>query len=213
MKNYYHAEEIEVGIDEAGRGCLAGPIFAAAVIWDKNRPIIGVKDSKKLTPQKRKKLREEIEKYAIDYCVAYIDNDYIDKTHIGKANMKAMHQALSGITTDYDTILVDGIYFKPYSFKSHRCFKGGDNLYTSIACASILAKTYHDDYIENLCKMYPQMEQYEWMSNMCYGTEAHFTAIKKYGITKFHRKSFGICGQVPMRKDIKYHDDIEDDLE
>lgn len=206
MKNYYHSTEIEVGTDEAGRGCMAGPIFAAAVIWPKDRPLIGIKDSKKLKPEKRKQLRLEIEKYAIDYCVAYIDNDEIDRTHIGKANMKAMHEAIDGIMTPFDTILVDGTYFKPYFMKSHRCFKGGDNLYTSIACASILAKTYHDDYIENLCKTYPQLNDYEWTKNMCYGTEPHMDAIKKYGISKYHRKSFGICGQVPLRKDIKYHD-------
>lgn len=206
MQNYYNKTEIEVGVDEAGRGSLAGPIFAAAVIWPKDKDLPGVKDSKKLTPQKRKQLREEILKYAIDYCVAYIDNDEIDEINIGKANMKAMHEAINGIKTDFDTILVDGSYFKPYLFKSHRCIVKGDDKYMSIACASILAKTYHDDYIQQLCSKYPLLNDYDWLSNMCYGTQTHMDAIKKYGISKYHRKSYVNCKNVPMRTDISYDD-------
>lgn len=202
MENYYHETEIEVGIDEAGRGCLAGPIFAAAVIWPKDKELPGVKDSKKLTPAKRKELRELIEKFAIDYCVAYIDNNEIDNTNIGKANMKVMHEAIAGINTEFDTILVDGNHFKAYPFKSHRCFVGGDNKYMSIACASILAKTYHDDYIENLCTLYPKLNEYDWLSNMCYGTEKHLNSIKKLGISKYHRRSYAGCDKAKLRTDI-----------
>lgn len=200
MNNYYHKTEVEVGVDEAGRGCLAGPIFAAAVIWPKDKELPGVKDSKKLTATKRQELREFIEKYAIDYAVAYIDNQEIDKINIGKANMKVMHEAIAELYTPFDTILVDGNHFKAYPFKSHRCFVGGDNKYMSIACASILAKTYHDDYIENLCIKHPELNDYDWMSNMTYGTETHLNAIKKYGISKYHRRSYACCMNVKLRK-------------
>jgi len=202
MENYYNKTEIEVGVDEAGRGSLAGPVFAAAVIWPKDKIIVGIKDSKKLTPLKRRQLREEIEKHAIDYCVAYIDNDEIDKTHIGIANMMAMHEAIKGIMTPFDNILVDGNYFTPFSMKSHKCITKGDNKYVSIACASVLAKTYHDDYIDNLCLKHPQLSDYDWKNNHCYGSDKHIKAIKKYGITKYHRKSYSNYRQLPVRKDI-----------
>jgi ribonuclease HII len=204
MKNYFNKTEIEVGTDEAGRGCLAGPIFAAAVIWPKDKELPGVKDSKKITPQKRKQLRSEIEKHAIDYCVAYIDNDEIDVINIGKANMKVMHEAIAGLQTEFDTILVDGNHFKSYHFKSHRCIVGGDNKYMSIACASILAKTYHDDYIQHLCSKYPKLNDYDWLSNMCYGAPKHLDAIKKYGVSKYHRKTYAGCTGVFERDDIEY---------
>lgn len=206
LLNYYNKDEIEVGIDEAGRGCLAGPIFAAAVIWPKDKNIPEIKDSKKLTPEKRRYLRELIQKYAIDYCVAYIDNNEIDKINILAANMKAMHEAISGLRTDFDTLLVDGNYFKPYQFKSHRCIIKGDDKYISIACASILAKTYHDDYIEDLCYKYPLLNDYDWLKNQCYGSEKHINVIKEKGITKFHRRSFGLCQTASYRTDINYDD-------
>ncbi|NDB85286.1 MAG: ribonuclease HII, partial [Alphaproteobacteria bacterium] len=170
MELFYNQDDIEAGIDEAGRGCLAGPIFAAAVIWPKDKELKGVKDSKKLTAKQRKDLRNEIEANCIDFCVAYIDNDEIDNTHIGHANMKAFHEALKGLSVEFDTILVDGKYFKPFCITPHKCIIGGDNKYMSIACASILAKTYHDDYIENLCKTHPLLEVYDWRNNMTYGT-------------------------------------------
>lgn len=199
MKNYYHKTEIEVGTDEAGRGCLAGPIFAAAVIWPKDKDLPGVKDSKKLKASERKELRELIEEHAIDYAVAYIDNEEIDKINIGKANMKVMHEAIDGLFTPFDTILVDGNHFKSYPSKSHQCIVKGDNKYMSIACASILAKTYHDDYIENLCIKHPELNDYNWLNNMTYGSKAHLDAIKKYGITKYHRQSYSCCANVKLR--------------
>lgn len=200
LQPYLNPDQIEVGIDEAGRGCFAGPIFAAAVIWDKNKHIEGVKDSKKLTAKKRKELRDIIQEEAIEYCVAYIDNHEIDKTNITAANMKAFHEALGGLQQHFDMILVDGSYFKPYPFKSYKCIPQGDNKFISIACASILAKTYHDEYIEQLCHQYPVLNDYDWLSNMTYGTQKHRDAIKKYGITKFHRKSYVSCQGYPMRK-------------
>jgi ribonuclease HII len=202
MELYYNKTEIEVGIDEAGRGCLAGPVFAAAVIWPKDLEIPEIRDSKKLSPHRRKELRKVIIENAIDYSVAYIDNNEVDITNILKANMKAMHEAIDGLTENFDTLLIDGNYFKSYGFKSHRCIVGGDDKYMSIACASILAKTYHDDYIEYLCSKYPRLNQYNWLSNMCYGTQTHLAAIKKYGITKYHRKTFKGCNGYPLRNDI-----------
>lgn len=202
MELFYNQNDIEAGVDEAGRGCLAGPIFAAAVIWPKDKELKGVKDSKKLSAKQRKELRIEIEKNCIDFCVAYIDNNEIDNTHIGHANMKAIHEALKGLKTDVDLILVDGKYFKPFCLTSHKCIIGGDNKYMSIACASILAKTYHDDYIESLCNKYPLLDVYDWRNNMTYGTAKHIDAIKKYGITKYHRQSYNICKGQPIRLDI-----------
>ena len=194
--------KIEVGIDEAGRGCLAGPIFSAAVIWDPEIKIEGLKDSKRLTEKKRYELRDFIEKNAIDYAVTMVDNNFIDANHIGIANMKAMHDALDKIKRPYDFVLVDGCYFKPYKDYEHECIKQGDNKFAPIACASILAKTYRDDYIKNLVNTIPELEVYDWKNNMTYGTKKHIDAIKKYGITKYHRKSFGICNTAKMREDI-----------
>lgn len=192
-------DDIEVGLDEAGRGCLAGPIFAAAVIWDSNKefPLSIINDSKKLSPQQRYKLREIIEKESIDYSVSFIDNDEIDLTNITKCNMKAMYQCLDALQTKYDRILIDGSYYKPHNdIDCHTIIKG-DQKIISIACASILAKTYHDDYIYKLVYEYPILNQYGWLSNQSYGTLTHRDAIKKYGVTKWHRKSYKICHNLP----------------
>lgn len=197
-----NSDSIEVGLDEAGRGCLAGPIFAAAVIWDKNKPFPAINDSKKLTKKKRQELRTVIEAEAIDYCVAYIDNNDIDETHIGIANMKAMHEAIEGLETPFDMLLVDGVNFKKYEDKPHVCITKGDSKLVSIASASVLAKTYHDDYIEQLCHQHPQLNDYDWMNNMCYGSAKHMKAIKEHGITKYHRQSYSPCANMPMRDDI-----------
>jgi ribonuclease HII len=202
MELFYDKNEIEAGVDEAGRGCLAGPIFAAAVIWPKDKDLVGVKDSKKLTAKQRKQLRQQIEENCIDFCVAYIDNNEIDNTHIGHANMKAIHEALDGLNTEFETILVDGKYFKSYGSTPHKCIIGGDNKYMSIACASILAKTYHDDYIESLCDKFPLLDVYDWRNNMTYGTSKHIDAIQTYGITKYHRKNYNICKGMTVRDDI-----------
>jgi ribonuclease HII len=199
MKIYY-SDKLEVGIDEVARGCLAGPVFTAAVIWPKdlNCDIQNqIKDSKKLSRKKRKLLREYIEANAIDFSVAYKDNTIIDEYNILNATHMAMHDALNNLNVVPEFILVDGNSFKPYYYDNdlieHVCVIEGDNQYLSIACASILAKEYHDEYIENLLENDSDLKKYDWENNMCYGTKKHMDAINKYGITKYHRKTFGIC--------------------
>lgn len=199
MLQCYDDEDLEVGVDEVARGCLAGPVFAAAVIWPKeeleDQPLI--KDSKKLSKQRREYLRDYIEENAIDFSVSYMDNNVIDNVNILNATYKAMHSALDNLNVIPDSIIVDGHKFKPYSkdgdFISHKCIIGGDNKYIPIACASILAKVYHDEYIENLMEEDPDLKKYGWDTNMCYGTSTHIEAIKEHGLSKHHRKTFGIC--------------------
>ena len=199
MKKYY-SDKLEVGIDEVARGCLAGPVFVAAVIWPKDLECEiqnEIKDSKKLSRKKRKYLREYIEENAIGFSVAYKDNNYIDKFNILNSTHKAMHEALNNLNITPELILVDGNSFKPYyqnnELIENVCIIEGDNNYLSIACASILAKEYHDEYIKNLVKSDSSLEVYDWENNMCYGTKKHIEAISNYGLTKYHRKTFGIC--------------------
>lgn len=200
METYYSQEEIiEAGLDEAGRGCLAGPVFAAAVIWPRELdPEIEhpkLNDSKKLSKKKREYLRNYIQENAIDYAVAYCDQNEIDEINILKASHLAMHRAISNLNIEPELLLVDGNMFTNYLKKDgdiieHQCIIKGDGKYASISAASILAKTYHDDYIENLLEENPELEKYGWKTNMCYGTKQHMDAIKKYGSTIHHRKSF-----------------------
>jgi ribonuclease HII len=199
MKKYY-SDKLEVGIDEVARGCLAGPVFSAAVIWPKdlNCDIENqIKDSKKLSKKKRKMLRDYIEYNAIDFSVAQIDNTIIDKYNILNSTYMAMHEALNKLNIVPELILVDGNSFKPYYYNDdlidHVCIVEGDNNYLSIACASILAKVYHDEYIESLLEKNSELKKYGWETNMCYGTKIHLDAIKEYGLSKYHRKTFGIC--------------------
>lgn len=198
--NIYYSDKLEVGIDEVARGCLAGPVFTAAVIWPKdlNCDIQNqIKDSKKLSRKKRKLLREYIEANAIDFSVSFKDNTIIDDYNILNATHMAMHSALDNLNVVPEFILVDGNSFKPYYYENdlieHVCIIEGDNRYLSIACASILAKEYHDDYIDTLLKSDSDLKKYDWENNMCYGTKKHMDAINKYGISKYHRKTFGIC--------------------
>lgn len=211
LNDYYDEELMEVGLDEVARGCLAGPVFAAAVIWPKSFEDIvsdnyelynSIRDSKKLSHSRRNVLRNYIEENAIDFSVAYEDNTTIDKINILNATYKTMHKALDNLNVTPDSIIVDGNKFKPYYIKTennnielipHKCFEKGDSKYISIAAASILAKVYHDEYIENLVNNDPLLEKYGWKSNMCYGTSEHIQAIKEYGLTQYHRKTFGIC--------------------
>ena len=200
--NKYYSDKLEVGIDEVARGCLAGPVFVAAVIWPKdlNCEIQNeIKDSKKLSRKKRKYLREYIEENAIGFSVAYKDNNYIDKFNILNSTHKAMHEALNELNITPELILVDGNSFKPY-YKNNElienvCIIEGDNKYLPIACASILAKEYHDEYIKNLVREDNTLSLYDWENNMCYGTKKHIDAITKHGLTKYHRKTFGICNK------------------
>lgn len=210
LKQYYEKDKIEVGIDEAGRGCLFGPVCIGSVIWLDEDPINGnifkdynIVDSKKCSIKKKNILKE----YIIDNCIAYniqlIDNNEIDKKNILEATLNGMHRCLDNITKiiNIDTILVDGNQFKIYedinnNIIPYKCIINGDDTYKSIAAASILAKTYRDDYIENLVKNNPELEKYDILNNKGYGTKKHIEAIKKYGITKWHRKTFGICQNI-----------------
>ena len=203
MNVFFDKNKIEVGIDEAGRGCLAGPVVCAAVIMPQNIDNEylylqnQIKDSKKLSRKKRKELKEFIEFIALDYSVCYKDNVTIDEINIFNATHQCMHDCLNKLNIIPESILVDGDKFNNYynnnELIEHNCIIGGDNKYISIASASILAKESHDDYIVNLCNNNKELNQYDWINNMCYGTQKHINGIKKYGITNFHRKSFGIC--------------------
>ena len=178
---------LEAGVDEAGRGSLAGPVTAAAVILPKNFNSVILNDSKKISKLKRNRLRKIIEKEAIAFSVINVESKIIDKINILNATMKAMHLAIHNLKVKPKHLLIDGNFF--YNFKNipHKCIVKGDSKYQNIAAASILAKTYRDDYMLNLNKINCN---YEWDKNKGYGTEKHREAIKKYGTTKFHRKSF-----------------------
>jgi ribonuclease HII len=200
MNKYYDKTKLEVGIDEVARGCLAGPVFCAAVIWPHELDYEyenEIKDSKKLSKKKRNFLRHYIEENAIDFSISYKDNNDIDKYNILNTTHMAMHDAIDNLNVIPDLILVDGNSFNPYYHNNelieHLCIVGGDNKYISIACASILAKEYHDEYIHKLVKNNINLKKYDWENNVCYGTQKHIDAIKTYGITKYHRKTFGIC--------------------
>ena len=188
---------IEVGLDEVARGCMFGRVYTAAVIWPQDYsedPNYIIKDSKKLSKKKREELYHYITNTALDWNVNYIENDEIDKINILQATMKSMHTNLDNLLIDVDHILVDGTNFNQYSNVPYTCVPKGDNKYYSIAAASILAKVEHDWYIEKLCEEYPELnEKYDLLSNMGYGTKTHMENIKKYGISEFHRRSFGIC--------------------
>ena len=203
LKQFYTKYLLEAGIDEVARGCLAGRVYSAVVIWPKEfdepecHPII--KDSKKLSKQRREYLKDYIEEYAIDFSVGWVDEKYVDRHNIQNATFKAMHNAIDGLHVSVDMLLVDGNRFQPYWEKEgavipHKCIIDGDAKYASIACASILAKVYHDHYIEDLCRSNPELnEKYGWLTNMCYGTAQHIEGIKKYGLSPYHRRTFGIC--------------------
>jgi ribonuclease HII len=196
MKLFYGNDEseIQIGLDEAGRGSLAGPVFSAAVIWDSKKfdeQTAQIKDSKKLTKKKRYLLREYIELNALSFTVNSCDNNVIDEINISNATFRSMHMCLQKTNVHFDRILVDGDRFKPYMCNIHNCIPQGDNEYISIAAASILAKTYHDDWIIEKCKDNPEFEtKYKWLSNMAYGTLAHRQGILSHGINMYHRKTF-----------------------
>lgn len=186
---FFHNKFIEAGIDEAGRGCFAGPVYAAAVILPKNfyHPLLN--DSKKLTCEERNLLRPIIEKECISFSVASVSNTEIDDINILQATFKAMHLALNKLTTVPELLLVDGNCFKKYKNLPHHCIIKGDGIYASIAAASILAKTYRDEYMETL---HEKNKIYYWNKNKGYGTRKHRDAIMLHGLTRYHRKSFNI---------------------
>ena len=202
LKQFYETDKIEVGLDEAGRGCLFGPVCVAGVIWldEDPNPELEIRDSKKVSEKKRTLLKDYIKDNSIAYSIVLIDHDDIDKYNILQATLRGMHQCLDNITDiiNIDTILVDGNHFDFYSdqndnYINHICVVDGDNTYKSIAAASILAKTYRDEWIDKLVDENPELEKYDLRNNKGYGTKRHLDAIKEYGVTKWHRKSFGIC--------------------
>jgi len=187
LKDFYIAEGTEAGCDEAGRGCLAGPVYAAAVILPREYNHVFLNDSKKLTPGKREYMRTEIERNAISWAVASCDNNEIDELNILRASIVAMHRALDKLVMVADRILVDGNRFFPYGKIPYFCLIKGDATYKSIAAASILAKVYRDEHMRHLHNLHAS---YSWYKNKGYPTSDHRKAIEKYGITQYHRKSF-----------------------
>ncbi len=182
-----HPGRLECGCDEAGRGCLAGPVFAAAVILPDQFHCEGLNDSKQLSERDRCELRLIIEEKALCYAVASCSPEEIDEINILWASVKAMHRAIGQLSISPEHILVDGNRFRPFGNISHTCVIKGDATYRSIAAASILAKTYRDEYMQKLHEAYPL---YDWCRNKGYPTKAHREAIARYGVTPHHRKSF-----------------------
>jgi ribonuclease HII len=184
---HYKYKHKEAGCDEAGRGCLAGPVFAAAVILppDFFHPLLN--DSKQVKEEDRTTLRGYIEQHAISYAVARVDHDEIDRINILNASFKAMHLALDQLKKRPRFLIIDGNRFTAYNTTPHACIIQGDGIYASIAAASILAKTYRDEYMMRLHDEYPH---YKWISNKGYGTRAHRDAIGTHGICQYHRRSF-----------------------
>lgn len=191
LESHYYQGKVEAGCDEAGRGCLAGSVYAAAVIFPEDYQNAELNDSKQLTDKRRKQLREIIEHDAIAWAIGVVTPDEIDKMNILNASILAMHRALDQLKVRPEAIIVDGNRFKPYQNLPHTTIVKGDGKYLSIAAASILAKTYRDDYMDLLAQTYPQ---YDWLSNKGYPTKKHREAIRKYGITPFHRKTFNMLG-------------------
>jgi len=204
MQQYYIDNKLEIGLDEAGRGSLLGPVFTAGVIlYDikSNPPPYPIKDSKKCSPKVREELRKYIEENSIAYCVEMIDSDRIDKVNILNATMEGMEKCIDNITSviSVDRLLVDGNTFPTYmdkftfDFIPHVCIPGGDDKYLNIAAASILAKEYRDEYILKLCETNNNLDKYDIKNNKGYGTKSHMEALKEFGPTEFHRKSFKPC--------------------
>lgn len=196
LKQFFsNKETIECGCDEAGRGCLAGPVVAAAVILpqDFSHPLLN--DSKKLSDKQRRFLRPIIEQNALAYCVGFVSNQEIDKINILQASFLAMNRAVEGLKQKPELLLIDGNRFNNNTDIAFQCIVKGDSLYQSIAAASILAKTYRDDYMLNLHKEFPN---YHWDKNMGYPTKQHRQAIIENGISPFHRKSFNLSFQTSL---------------
>jgi len=204
LKSHFNEGKVEAGCDEAGRGCLAGSVYAAAVILPDNYQNELLNDSKQLTEKRRYQLREIIQRDAIAWAVGIVTPEEIDKINILNASILAMHRALDQLKVRPEAIIVDGNRFKPYkdpadgiALPSTTIVKG-DGKYLSIAAASILAKTYRDDYMNQLAEEYPQ---YDWLSNKGYPTKKHRDAIRQYGITPYHRKSYNLLGTEELSLD------------
>jgi ribonuclease HII len=206
LTQYLDETKVELGIDEAGRGCLFGPVCVASVIWPKQDPLFNdkeppeIKDSKKVSEKKRLILKDYIEQNAIAWSVQFLSHEEIDKTNILKATMMGMHRCIDDIRKQMtiDTILVDGNHFQAYTDENldcidHECVIGGDDKYKSIAAASILAKTHRDNYILELSKTNENLEKYGIPKNKGYGTKQHMDALKQLGPIEGHRRSFKPC--------------------
>lgn len=187
LKSYFDKTLIEAGCDEAGRGCLAGPVYAAAVILPKNYKNKWLDDSKKLSDKDRYELRPEIEEKSITWAIGVVDNVEIDAINILKASFLAMHRAIDKLKQKPELLLIDGNRFKPYKKINHQCIIKGDAKFLSIAAASILAKTYRDDFMKDAAIKHPQ---YSWEQNMGYPTKKHREAIRQFGTTNLHRLTF-----------------------
>jgi ribonuclease HII len=197
LKNHYYEGLVEAGCDEAGRGCLAGSVYAAAVILPPDYENADLNDSKQLSEKRRYALRKQIERDAVAWAVGIVTPEEIDKINILNASILAMHRALDQLKVRPEAVIVDGNRFKPYQSASmaeplpHICIVKGDGKYLAIAAASILAKTYRDDYMNQLAEAYPM---YDWLSNKGYPTKKHREAIRQYGISPYHRKSYNLLG-------------------
>ena len=191
LENHYYEGMIEAGCDEAGRGCLAGSVYAAAVILPPNYKNELLNDSKKLTDRKRKQLREVIERDAVAWAVGIVTPEEIDKINILNASFLAMHRALDQLKVRPEAVIVDGNRFKPYKDLPYTTIVKGNGKYMAIAAASILAKTYRDDYMDRLAEEYPQ---YDWKSNKGYPTKKHREAIRQHGVSPYHRMSYNLLG-------------------
>lgn len=189
LESYLNKDMLEAGLDEAGRGCYAGPVFAAAVILPKNFQHPLLNDSKLLTEKQRNLLRPIIEKESISFAVASVDNNTIDKINILQATYRAMHLAINSLQIQPEFLLIDGNRFKAYKQLPHQCIVKGDGKFASIAAASILAKTWRDEYMIDLHSHFPQ---YNWNKNKGYGTAEHRKAILEFGLSSYHRGSFNI---------------------
>lgn len=191
LKSHYYENLIEAGCDEAGRGCLAGSVYAAAVILprDYDNPLLN--DSKQLSPRLRYQLREQIQQDALAWAVGIVTAEEIDRINILKASLLAMHRALDLLKVRPEAIIADGNRFAPYHDLPYTTIVKGDGKYQAIAAASILAKTYRDDYMEQLHEEYPM---YDWKSNKGYPTRKHREGIRKFGISPYHRKSYHLLG-------------------
>lgn len=191
LKNYYEQGRVEAGCDEAGRGCLAGSVYAAAVILPPDYHNERLNDSKKLTARQRYALRQDIECDAVAWAVGVVTPQEIDQINILNASILAMHRALDQLQVRPEAIIVDGNRFKPYRDLPHTTIVKGDGKYLSIAAASILAKTYRDDEMVRLAQEYPD---YDWQHNMGYPTRKHRETIRQHGITPYHRRTFNLLG-------------------
>ena len=209
LKSFFHKTSVEAGCDEAGRGCLAGPVYAAAVILPKRYRNKWLNDSKKLSDKDRYELRPEIEEKALGWAVGVVTHQEIDEINILNASFLAMHRALDQLNQIPELLLIDGNRFNRYKDIEHKCIIGGDGKFLSIAAASILAKTYRDDFMKEAATRHPQ---YAWESNMGYATKKHRNAIKEHGACELHRMSFTLIPS-QLELDLEMDLDLELDVE